>query len=233
MEDLEKDVLPQGIEETDNSQDSSSESNDTENTQSDEGDKNSQPAKQLPFHEDPKIQEYLDRQFEAREQKIRDEIRKENEERFKQTDKKVEIPSWFGGDEEAWNQYQLHLEERDTRVRAKALEELQGLTAKEQAQIKEANDWFDSNVKEIEKEEGFTVDRNVLLKTAQEFRLLDDQQRWNWKAAWRIAKQQYKADPSKVDQRKKIVSMDDNDRGEASGTKSIKTPKDFQKSRPW
>lgn len=210
-----------------NSQESSTQTNENGTTQSDEG--STQPVeKKLPFHEDPQVQEYINRQLETREQRLKDEL----EQKFATPkDQKVVIPNWFGGDEQAWSQYQAHLEERDTRVRESALKEIQGLTQKEQNLIKEANEWFESNVKEIEKTDG-PVDKNLLFKTAQDFELVDSKGRWNWKAAHRIAKSQYKSDPTKVDERKKIVGMDRNDQG-GTGQKDFKTAKDFQKARPW
>lgn len=124
--------------ENDTSAASSTEKNKKEKTQSDGGG-NTSSENNIPFNEDPKVQDYLKRQndkllaeaegryqkkLEEATAKIREDIGTERKKEM-ETKLKREIPLWFGGDKSQYNPQQLqalekqweeYLRHEDTRI---------------------------------------------------------------------------------------------------------------------
>lgn len=118
----------------------------------------------------------------------------------------AEVPPWFGGDEKQWAEFQKWneglLSKVKTEARGEALKELTSKQENEQKAIKEATDYFNAEVTAIEADKtlnpkGEKVDRNKLLKTAQDFDLVTSDGKWNYKAAYRMMSQQFTPAPNK------------------------------------
>lgn len=169
-----------------------------------------------PFHEDPKIQEYIERQVNKRIEEGLPQIEQNLSEKL--IPKTTAVPDWFGGDEEAWQKYQEHENQKIQEAEERAIARIRAEQESEAKRVSDANQWLDANVSEIEAE-GVKVDRNKLMKTALDYQLVDTQGRWNYKAAWQILNaQQPKVDTTG---KKKLA---------ASTTESVKTeekPRDY------
>lgn len=212
-EDTETDTQPESqpdTKPTDTTEDSSPSA-----TKQDEG-------RTLPFNEDPKVQDYISRQVENR---IQEELQK----KFSPKEE-VTVPPYWNGDAESFRLFQedqrrLAAEEAENRVRA-----LKQESETEQRRIKEANDWFEQSVADIEKE-GTKVDRNKLLKKAMDEQLIDAQGRWHYKAAFRLLQAEEKEPSSNKNARKQIAQVTESV-GEPS-PRDYKTTDDFKRHRPW
>lgn len=213
------------------SSDSSPENKETDTSQdSSPEDKQKKDDKEpVPFNEDPKIQDYINRQVEKG---LEDGFQK----RFQpKKDEDVKIPGWFGGDADQWKEYQADqariIEETETR----AIQRIEDKKTKEEEALKVAQDWFEENIKSLESDKtlnptGEKVDRNLLLKTAMDEELIDTQGRWNYKAAYKIIKNSGKSeDDSNIEERKRLadVSASSSNKGEPKN-KDFKTSKDFK-----
>lgn len=182
-------------EETETSTDSPTETKPEETTQPVTEDK-PEDVKTVPFNEDPKIQEYINRQVENR-------IQGALIEKFKPQDE-IRIPSY-------WNQedvdgYKQFLEDQRRLVQEaeeRAVQRIKAEREGEEKRIRDANEWFEKSVSDIESN-GFKVDRNRLLKTAMDFELVDTQGRWNYKAAAEILKREEK--PIDLTEKKQVAA---------------------------
>lgn len=197
--------------------------------------------KVLAFHEDPKVQEYIDRQMTAREAKMKEEWQKDFEARINKpkdnTDE--EIPEWFGGDAKQWQSFLAHQEKIIEKARKGAVEEFQNGLKAEDNKVKEANDWFEQSVTTIEGLTGKKVDRNALLAYTLEKQYIDGSRRWDY---FKAAKEMFGAaavppkDDKKpaLDERKKLADATTKDTGKSEpSTKAFKTNEDFKKEKPW
>lgn len=231
-------------------EDSSTETTKTENTHSNEGgEKNTQSPAPVPFHEDPKVQDYIERQMATREAKLRDEFEgklKNYTPVQKKEEENVPIPEWFGGDEKQWKAYradqQRTLEDERKRAVDEAFERINVSHSTQTKAVQEANEHFDSSIKKLETESGQKIDRNELLKFVLDNKIIDaETQRWDyvrgyrWMQAEKVAAQT-KGDKNKV--RKDLAGATTNDSGGKGGAKdegTVRTSEDFQSSanRPW
>jgi hypothetical protein len=141
-------------------------------------------APQVPFHEDPKVQEYIDRQVGKR---LDGELQKFEQGIAQKFSPKEEtnIPNWFGGDEAQWKSYQEDQSRIIEEAKNKAVTEIESKTQVEKDRLKQANDWFESSIAELEAT-GLKVGRNKVLKKAMDEELVDTQGRWNYKAAAKL-----------------------------------------------
>jgi hypothetical protein len=225
--------ITQGTEEQ-TSTESLPENNQTETTQPVEGD-NTQTPDNVPFHEDPKIQDYISRQVEKRFEGEREKFKplEEFADKFK-TKENEQVPEWFGGTPEQWGAYQADqariIEEAETR----AVNRIKSEKEQEEKRVKEATDWFNQNVAEIEAT-GEKVDRNLLLKIAADNDLVDSQSRWNYKAAYQIMKASKGSDESTLDERKQLAGATTTDNKAEPKNKNYVTSDDFRKPgmKPW
>lgn len=130
--------------------------------------------KVLPFHEDPKVQAYLDRQMESREAKIREEFGRTIEDLKSTAEPKedVNIPPWFselyGDNEMAWKKYSEHeqarTEEIENRILARQQEEAQRIAEENE----KWNGWVDTELNKLISE-GHTFDRNKFIKVMLDY----------------------------------------------------------------
>ena len=182
----------------------------------------------VPFHEDPKVQDYINRQVEKR----LDEGLKE---KFAPKEEDVSIPAWFGGDAEAWKLYQADQQKLIDEAKSATIKEIEGKKQSEDEAQRKALEYFNSSVKEIETS-GTKVDRNKLLKFVIDNELIDGQGRWNYKKGFEFmqALESVPKDPAALNQRKEIAASTTSDTKAEAQPKTFKTPNDFRGgNRPW
>ena len=236
--------------ENEDSEDSSTESNDTDDTHSPDGDENNQddPDKDKPFHEHPRWKQRetdWDRKFqeqEAKHQRDLEDIRKEFGDSRRENAEQVEKPSWFGGTDEQWKAYR---KDRDTELKQaeeRAYERLNKAKSAEEKAVEEATAFMHSEVAAIESDKtlnptGAKIDLNKLVKIAMDEKLIDSQNRWNYRAAWRILRAETavpaKPAPVVTKERKAIAGATGSESKPESKPVTYKTSADFKKNKPW
>ncbi len=188
--------------ENDNSADSSSDDNDTDTTQSDEGensdeDKKGKSADSLDKH--PRWREREEdwkKRFNDQEERHTSELtklREDLESKFESVKLKTnqEIPDWFGGDEVQFKKFNDYLGTLTASAKEKAIQEIKQEQQQQDKVIKEATDYFNSEISEIESSQeinpdGIKVDKNKLLKYTMDNDLVDSKGRWNYRAAFKL-----------------------------------------------
>lgn len=124
------------------------------------------------FHNDPKAQEYIQRQVEIRSAKDREELLKEIESIKTQVapQPEVQMAPWFvavAGDspeaQKAWKLYEAQTQAEKSQWKQEFMAEQQAEVAKQQAVQTEAETHINSQVVEM-KSEGKTFDENALRK---------------------------------------------------------------------
>jgi hypothetical protein len=178
-------------------------------------------VKAVPFNEDPKVQEYINRQVETR-------VSKSLQEKFApQAD--PSIPSWFGGDAKAWADFQGYIGNLKGEAKAEALREIEAKKDAEQKAVQEASDWFETSVKEIEAT-GEKVDRNKLMKFVYDNEIVDSKGRWNYKKGYEFMTLAEKANaaPSTLGERKQIAANAAPDPKPGKPQRDYATPADLR-----
>lgn len=151
------------------------------------------------------------------------------------------IPSWFGGDEEQWFEYQKSINSLVGQAKEEALKEIAQKQEKEQQAIEQATNYMNTQVAEIEasKElnpEGVKVDKNKLLKFVLDNDLVDSKGNWNYKAGFRLMQANKTAPKTEaINEKKKIANATTSENKAETKTTPYKTSADFQKpgGRPW
>lgn len=238
--------------ENDNSSDSSSDKTNVDQTPSSEGDANSDAKKDgdKGFAEDPRWQAREDKwtkRFDEQESrhvselaKIREDLDQKLTALSSPKDSKggesETIPSWFGGDEIAWREFNNLLGNVKESVRKEIVSEIQSRSEQDQKRIDEATSYFQTEVSTIESDKKLNpqsekVDRNKLLKTAMDNDLVDSQGRWNYKAAWQLMR----IAPTNNRDRKTLASGTVAENHAESKPSEVTTSDDFAKpgARPW
>ncbi len=166
-------------------------------------------------------------------------LREDFERRFSQSDgaKAAEdIPTWFGGDQQQWQEYLKWNQAKVDGSRDKTLEEVNSKSAGEQKAIADATQYFNDQVLDLEGETGFVIDRNKLLKFTLDNDLVDSQGRWNYKAAHRMMQSTVKnAKTKKLEKKKEIAGATTSEKKSESKPSELTTSKDFENpaNRPW
>lgn len=245
--------------ENDNSSDSSTgEKTSDDQTQSDGGDqkpdeKKDGDTKNENFADHPRWkereQDWTKRfnEQETRHTQEIEQIRKDIEAKFDKKREAIEdseIPAWFGGDADAWSQYQAHekakLDALEERAIEKAQAKISEKSEKEQNAIKEATEYFNTTVAELEADktlnpDGSKIDRNKLLKIVLDNDLVDSKGRWNYKVGFQMMKNSPSTKNNSIDEKKKVAGATTSEnKGETKST-SFSTSEDFKKpgARPW
>lgn len=172
-------------------------------------------------------------------------FRSEIDEKFKTNSnsnqsESVEVPSWFGGDEEAWKGFMTWNEQQViTKAKELALKDIESKTKAEQKAIDDATQYFNDEVKSIENDktlnpQGQEIDRNKLLKFALENDLVNSKGQWNYRAAFKTmgADKVFKAKQA-LNERQQIANATISDNGGESGSQNYATSDTFKKDRPW
>ena len=208
----------------------------------------------IPFHKHPRWKELNEgwkNRFNSQEERHQEDLKKLREDfegRFQKSKpaESVKIPNWFGGDEEAWNQYQEHQQQLVKQAEENAFNKVTQ-QQKEQAQAtKEANDYFDSQISEIESDselnpEGNPIsqnEKNKLLKFLSDQNdkgvlILDNKNRWNYKAAYEMMRARNVENVTdSIEEKKKVARATISDNRSEEKPKSFKTANDF-KGKNW
>lgn len=177
---------------------------------------------------------------EARHQEDLKKIREEFGEARKENKQNTDIPSWFGGDQEAWDAYRA---DRDAEIKAaedRAIERIKGEKTAEQKAIDDATNYMQSEISAIESDktinpDGSKVDPNKLLKFVLDNDLVDSKGRWNYRAGFRMMKANSSQPEKKVDTtRKEMAGATNSDSKAEQKPTPYKTSADFKGSkRPW
>lgn len=151
------------------------------------------------------------------------------------------VPSWFGGDEQQWAEFQGWNQTLIDGVKTSIQTESQQKTEAEQTQIKEATDYMNSEIGTIESDktlnpDGQKVDRNKLLKFTMDNELVDTQGRWNYKAAFQLMQAGVKNTKKVItDEKKQVAAQTTSQGGGETTPPSHATSETFQDpaKRPW
>ena len=255
-------AFPVEDKEKDNSTESSTveKETSTEQTQSQEGEKDSSVDKKVEgvenFAEHPRWKEREEdwktrfNDQEVRHTKMLTDLKEElttkfgqqdNSQENKATETSKEIPSWFNGDEQQWQEFQVWNKSLIDTARSEAVKDIESKSEAEQKRIDDATKYFSDEVTAIENDKtlnpkGDKVDRNKLLKAALDFDLVDSKGRWNYKAAWRfLNNSSNKAQTAVIDEKKKVASATTSEKSGETKPAPYMTNEDFAKpgARPW
>lgn len=243
--------------ENENSSASSTETTKTDQTQSSAEDKskteNANGGSEDNFADHPRWKEREEdwkNRFNEQEQRhtktVSEAIEKVRQEFLSKTTTTTEAaleqpPSWFGGDEKQWAEFQKWDQERVKKAADQAQSSIKSDQQKEQARIDEATKFFNESVKEIETDkalnpQGLEVDRNKLLKFCLDNDIVDSKGRWNYKAAFKSMGAEAVFKAKQALQERKIIAgaTTSENRGETK-SENVTTSADFQKpgGRPW
>ena len=159
-----------------------------------------------------------------------------------QPEASADIPDWFGSDDnKLWGSYQSHTEKIVARAVEQALSQFTQRGDKEQKAIDEATTFFQNEVTAIEADKGLNpnglkVDRNKLLKTALDNKVVDTDGRWNYRLAFKLMKPEevFQAKAAINDRKQIAGATTEGNRAETKGS-DVVSSKDFQNpaNRPW
>jgi hypothetical protein len=237
--------------ETDQDGDTDSPDRDSKNNQDDAEDKK-------PFNEHPRWKQREDEwteRFNDQEKRHQETLAKalqDIDNKFNERSKATEvskIPSWFGGTQEAWNEYQADQKAESERVKAEAIQatidQMKSKTSTEEDAVKKATDYMNSEVDFLSKDEKLNpekvkFDTNALVKFTIENELVNTKGQWNYRAAFQMMKAsgliKAKEKITVTPERKALAdaTTDKSSKGEQS-PKDYKTSLDFKKpgARPW
>lgn len=184
----------------------------------------------LPFHEDPKVQAYLDRQLEKREDKLRGEFSQEIDDIKKDTTEKSEkVPDWFvelyGDNQVAWDKYSEHSKNERESIKADILHEQQESVQKDKAEAEKWEKWVETEVQGL-KDEGNTFDENKLKKIMLDYSPTNSDNNLDFKKGMEI----YKALEAKPDTEKSEARKELADKTTSTTTKGDSAKKDYMSS---
>lgn len=155
----------------------------------------------------------------------------------------VQIPSWFGGNEQQWKEFTEWNKTLLSGVSESAVKAIDERTTKEQARIDEATKFFEKEVGAIETDKtlnpkGEKVDRNKLLKFVMDNDLVTSDGRWNYRAGYRMMQvmgSSAGANSSSTAEKKNVAGASVADRRSDAPPASVTTSDDFKKpgARPW
>lgn len=233
---------------------SSGEQTDVTQTQSSEGEQTQTATKDengAGFADHPRWKEREEdwkERFNKAEQRHIEELQKFREDieaKFSKVQPKeqsnVDIPSWFGGDEAQWAEYQAYEQSRIEQAAAAARVKIESEAQEKQKQIDAATAYFEEQVSKIETDasinpDGLKVDRNKLLKFVSDNDLVDSQGRWNYKAGFQLLR--LSGDRKVNDtlkERREIASITASNNKAEAKPNNFMTADDFENpgSRPW
>lgn len=154
-----------------------------------------------------------------------------------------QVPPWFGGDQEAWDQFRAwndkNLESRVKSAREGWENENKQKTEAEQTAIKEATDFMNTETTRLESDkainpQGLKIDKNKLMKIVEKFGLVDPQGRWNWAAGFEFYKNHASAGKlNTLDDRKEVAAATTSENRAEPQPATVATSDDFKKERPW
>lgn len=238
--------------ETDNSAASQAgEETETEIHQSDEGAKNSdvKKEKELPFHEHPRWkerEEQWNKRYNEQESRYQTDIQKLREEFSQKRQDNADnddIPKWFGGDKEQWDEYRKHEDTRLQQAEERAYKRLKSENESQDKLVKEATDYMQTEVSAIQEDKtlnpsGEKIDKDIqnkLLKFVLDNDLVDSKGRWNWKAGWRLMQANSTTKAPNTKEKKTFAGATTSESKAEEKTRTYTTSSDFKnpQNRPW
>lgn len=231
---------PTGTNDTDDNQDQGDDQDD-----SDDGQKHDEEDDNVPFHKHPawlrREKEWQDR-FNSQETRHQDDIKGIREEfgaARKENAEDTQIPSWFGGSQEQWNQYREFNDKQIKEAEERAIKRLTEEKSAETKAVEEATTFMQEEIAFIETDKtinptGTKVDPNKLLKIVMDNDLVDSKGKWNYRAGWRILQSMKPTSTPNNNERKVIAgaSSTHTQSGEVK-PQAFKTTADFKKNKPW
>jgi hypothetical protein len=203
------------------------------------------PDANVPFHQHPRWknrEEEWQKKFNEQETRHQDDIKAIREEfgaARKENAENIEIPSWFGGTQEQWNEYRQWNDKQIISAEDRALTRINEEKSAESKAVQEATEYMKGEIEFIESDKainpnGSKVDPNKLLKIVMDNDLVDSKGRWNYRAGFRMMRQSGTQQPAPNGDRKVIAGATtvQPQRGE-SKPKDFKTQDDFKNNRPW
>lgn len=179
--------------------------------------------------------------FNQQEQRHLEAIENLRQELSHRGDAPSEVPSWFGGDENQWKEYQAYQQSLLGQAKTAALQEIESKSNAEKKAIDDATKYFNDEVASLESDktinpEGKSIDRNKILKYVLDNDIVDSKGRWNYKAAFKSMQpgDVFKAKEA-MSERKVIAGAITSERGGETKPPAYTTSKDFQdpSNRPW
>jgi hypothetical protein len=238
QKDTEENISAESATEKDNAQDTSS------STGQDEGSKKTDEGEELPWHKDPRFQEFIDQKntFGADLEEFKAWKKQETAKEAASLDN-ITVPAWFGGGNQDTNIKKLYkdfLDEQDERIVGKAEERVLNRIKKEKEDqdkaVADANKWFDDSTSAIETKFKTKVDRTKLLKFVMDNELIDSKGRWNYEKGYEfMTALSGKKPASDTNERKQFAGIGPNNAGSEQAEKDVATSDDFSKpaNRPW
>jgi len=171
----------------------------------------------VPFHQDPKVQAYLNRQMETRSNDLREEFDRElAEARAEQhvTHNDTAIPDWFvelyGENETAWDKYSKHEQARTEEIENRILARQRDEATREVQESEKWTKWVDSEMEDLVAE-GHKFDRNKLTKIMLDYSPTDANNNLDFKKGIKIYEAlEGKPDTAKSDARKVLADATTN-----------------------
>lgn len=239
--------------ENDNSSESSTEETNTDQTQSQEGeedsgeDKNKGGEGEKNLNDHPRWKEReknWDKRFNEQEVRHTEEVNKLREDFTPKEDKKptsTDVPSWFGGDENQWAEFQAYQDQNNSKAEENALNKIKQIGEAEQKAVEDATTYLNEQVEDIQSNQevnpdGLKVDKNKLLKFTMDNELVDMQGRWNYKAAFKMMKAGVvNAKNKSIDEKKVVAGATTSESRAETKKENVTTSEDFSKAenRPW
>jgi len=236
------------------SSDSPSENNETDETRSPDGEEENNPdegegegagagqKKDVPFDEHPRWKERESEwknRFNEQEKRHQDdiaELRKEFGQNRKEENS--QIPSWFGGTQEQWDQYREWTDKQRKDAEDNALKRISETQSAQEKAVKEATEYMKTEMASIENDktlnpEGKKIDPNKLLKIVVDNDLIDSKGRWNYRAGWRLMQADKTSAAPNIKDRKQIADATNSSGKGEPKPKNFKTTDDFKSNRPW
>ncbi len=196
--------------------------------------KEEEKEKIVPLHRDERFRTVLDENKRMKEQLDElSEFKTKAEPFLKERESDVKIPSWFGGDEDQYREFKADQDRLVNQAEERALKRIEERTSKQSELVKEATQYLDDSIKEIE-EEGHKVDRNRLLKIVMDNELIDSKGRWNYKAGFKLLQAEEKPkDTKSLDAKKKLAASTTSEEKPEEKPKDYRTSEDFVVDKPW
>lgn len=195
----------------------------------------------IPFHQHPRWkqreQEWQDR-FNEQEQRHQEDVRSLREEfsaARKINAENTDIPKWFGGDQEQWDQFRQFNEESIKAAEERAVKRLSEQNNAEVKAVEEATKYMEAEIAAIENDKelnptGEKIDPNKLVKIVIDNDLVDSKQRWNYRAGFRIMQRNNTA---RSTDRKVIAGATTSDQKGEGKQATFKTADSFKTNKPW
>lgn len=236
--------------ENDNSADSPSDETKTDNSDdsSDAGDQKTDAPnnKDVPFDKHPDWiarEQKWDKRFNEQEVRYQNDLKALREEfsgARKANAEETKIPSWFGGDKEAWDAYRADRDAELKEAEERAYKRVTEGKAQEDKAVTEATEYMQSEVANIESDKtlnpsGSKIDMNKLVKITIDNDLVDSKGRWNYKAGFAIMQAQSGKPAVNKGNRKDIADASTSESKAESKSADYTTSSDFKKpgARPW